>query len=211
LPGERCLGVRATVMIGGDAFAARALVHLKRPLVSVAPPARQRLASLGDLPLRLTAIAAVSTAEASEIHALAPGDVWMPGKGWLDGHLVLAAGTAERGIGAKLGEKGEIVVVGIRAVGLDAEAPMGKMADSDQTATSEVALDAPLVVRVELGAVTMPAREWADLAPGDVIGLGRRVGEPAILRVAGIEVARGELVDIEGELGVRIRERVTAT
>jgi flagellar motor switch/type III secretory pathway protein FliN len=62
-----------------------------------------------------------------------------------------------------------------------------------------------------MGAVTMPAREWAGLAPGDVIALGKRVSEPVVLRVAGLEVARGELVDIEGELGVRIRERISST
>jgi flagellar motor switch/type III secretory pathway protein FliN len=78
----------------------------------------------------------------------------------------------------------------------------------DASATSEAVLDAPLVVRVELGAVTMSAREWAALRPGDVVAVGRRVSEPVVLRVAGMVVARGELVDIEGELGVRIREQV---
>ena len=82
---------------------------------------------------------------------------------------------------------------------------------AEDTATSEVILDAPLVVRVELGAVTLTAREWASLGAGDVIALGRRVSEPIILRVAGVEVARGELVDIEGELGVRIRQRTEIT
>jgi type III secretion protein Q len=66
-------------------------------------------------------------------------------------------------------------------------------------------------VRVELGAVTMSAREWAALIPGDVVSVGRRIGDLASLRVAGIEVARGELVDIDGELGVRIRTLGGAT
>jgi flagellar motor switch protein FliM len=39
-----------------------------------------------------------------------------------------------------------------------------------------------------------------------VIETGRRIAEPVTLRVAGQVVARGELVDVEGELGVRIRE-----
>ena len=73
--------------------------------------------------------------------------------------------------------------------------------------TARVLDDAPVVVRVELGTVEMKAREWAELAPGDVIALGRKLGEPAILRVAGVEVARGELVQIDGEYGVRILAR----
>lgn len=71
-------------------------------------------------------------------------------------------------------------------------------------ATLEVLEDAPVVVRVELGAVEMKAREWAALAPGDVVPLGRKLGDPASLRVGGVEVARGELVQVDGEYGVRI-------
>jgi flagellar motor switch/type III secretory pathway protein FliN len=69
-------------------------------------------------------------------------------------------------------------------------------------------LESPVVVRVEVGAVTLSAREWAELGPGDVIETGRRIADPVVLRVAGREVARGELVNLEGELGVRIREVV---
>ena len=68
--------------------------------------------------------------------------------------------------------------------------------------------DRLMMVRIEIGAVSMTAREWAELGPGDVIESGRRIAEPVVLRVAGREVARGELVNLEGELGVRIRELV---
>ena len=79
-----------------------------------------------------------------------------------------------------------------------------------ETTSFDVALaleQAPVVVRVELGTVEMRAREWAELAPGDVIALGRRVGDPAVLRVGGVELARGELVLVDGEYAVRIVER----
>jgi flagellar motor switch protein FliM len=102
------------------------------------------------------------------------------------------------------------VVVGVETLQHDAEAiSMGANQD-DRPATPEAILEAPVVVRVELGSVTMTAREWSLLGTGDVIAVGRRVSEPVILRIAGMEVARGELVDIEGELGVRIREQVKA-
>ena len=78
--------------------------------------------------------------------------------------------------------------------------------DADAKTMAEAVLDAPVVVRVEMGSVTLTAKEWAGLAAGDVIAMGKRVAEPVVLRVAGVEVARGELVDIEGELGVRILE-----
>ena len=62
-------------------------------------------------------------------------------------------------------------------------------------------------MRVELGTVEMKAREWAALGPGDVVALGRKIGDPAILRVGGVELARGELVQVEGEMAVRIIAR----
>jgi flagellar motor switch/type III secretory pathway protein FliN len=50
----------------------------------------------------------------------------------------------------------------------------------------------------------MSAAEWAALRPGDVVQCGRRIEEPIVLRAGGREIARGELVDIEGEVGIRI-------
>ena len=67
--------------------------------------------------------------------------------------------------------------------------------------------EVPVVVRVEIGSVEMRAKEWAALGPGDVISLGRKIGEGVTLRVGGVTIARGELVDVEGEVGVRILGR----
>jgi flagellar motor switch/type III secretory pathway protein FliN len=80
----------------------------------------------------------------------------------------------------------------------------------NQTLT-DAALDAPVVVRVELGVVSLTARAWAELAPGDVIQTGHPVGQPVLLRIAGRAVARGELVSVDGELGVRVRELLGQT
>ena len=80
---------------------------------------------------------------------------------------------------------------------------------SGQSPLGQSALDAPLMIRVELGSVTLSAREWAELQAGDVIETNQRVSEPVVLRCAGREVARGELVEVEGQVGVRITEMVT--
>ena len=63
---------------------------------------------------------------------------------------------------------------------------------------------APVVLRVEVATVTLEAQQWARLGPGSVVATGVRLGEPAVLRVGGAVVARGELCDLEGELAVRI-------
>jgi type III secretion protein Q len=222
-PGERHLAVRASVMIGGDAYGVNAAVLMRKPYTAAPASAIDRLSSLGELPISFPVVIAVASVKAGDIYGIAPGDVFLPGAGWtarasagagtkrLTGQVMLLAPGQGRGIAGTLGESGEIVVVGVKATSEDAEAMMTNSDRGDQTATSEVILDAPLVVRVELGAVTLAAREWAALGSGDVIALAKRVSEPVVLRIGGLEVARGELVDIEGELGVRIRERIPAT
>ena len=85
-------------------------------------------------------------------------------------------------------------------------------AEAEMDANERAALvatvgEVPILVRVEIGEAVMTAREWAGLARGDVVALGRRVGETVVLRVAGLPMARGELVSIGGEIGVRITER----
>jgi flagellar motor switch/type III secretory pathway protein FliN len=91
----------------------------------------------------------------------------------------------------------------------DGEQTMAEIDQAESGALANAVLDAPVVVRVEVGAVTLSAREWAELRPGDVIETGRRIADVVSLRVGGREVARGELVNVEGQLGVRIRELST--
>ena len=65
-------------------------------------------------------------------------------------------------------------------------------------------LDVPVTLTVELGRVNLTLNRLADLKPGDVIELGRHSREPVELTSNGRLVARGELVLIDTELGVRV-------
>jgi type III secretion system YscQ/HrcQ family protein len=64
----------------------------------------------------------------------------------------------------------------------------------------------PVEVVCELGRVTMTGRELLELRPGAVLPVGRPLSGPVDLTVGGRVVARGELVDVEGEIGVRITQ-----
>lgn len=64
--------------------------------------------------------------------------------------------------------------------------------------------DVPVTLVVELGRVNLALSRLADLKPGDVIELGRHSREPVELTSNGKLVARGELVQIDTELGVRV-------
>jgi type III secretion system YscQ/HrcQ family protein len=64
--------------------------------------------------------------------------------------------------------------------------------------------DVPVTLAVELGRINLPLRRLADLKPGDVVELSRHAREPVELTSGGRLVARGELVQIDTELGVRV-------
>ena len=61
-----------------------------------------------------------------------------------------------------------------------------------------------MTLTVELGRINLPLGRLADLKPGDVLELGRHAREPVELTSGGRLIARGELVQIDSELGVRV-------
>ena len=70
--------------------------------------------------------------------------------------------------------------------------------------------DVPVNVVVELGRVQLTADEVIRLGTGHIIELGRSPAEPVDLVVNGRLLAKGELVEIEGALGVKILSLVKA-
>ncbi len=57
---------------------------------------------------------------------------------------------------------------------------------------------------VAVGTTRLTLRQLAELAIGEVVTLGKPLAGPFELRAAGRVLGRGELVDVDGELGVRI-------
>ena len=69
---------------------------------------------------------------------------------------------------------------------------------------ADAPLDAPVTLTVELGRINLPVSRLADLKPGDVLPLNRHGREPVELTSNGRAVARGELILIDEELGLRV-------
>ncbi len=61
-------------------------------------------------------------------------------------------------------------------------------------------------VTVELGRTQMAVRDLLALAPGAVLALDRAAGSPADLLVNGRLIARGEVVVIDEDFGLRVTE-----
>jgi flagellar motor switch protein FliN/FliY len=73
----------------------------------------------------------------------------------------------------------------------------------------ELILDIPLDVTVELGRVRMLIKDVLELASGSIVELDRVAGEPVDLLVNGRLVAKGEVVVIEDNFGIRITEIIS--
>ncbi|MGI5844210.1 MAG: flagellar motor switch protein FliN [Candidatus Xenobium sp.] len=69
-----------------------------------------------------------------------------------------------------------------------------------------ILFDVPLVVEAEMGRTHRTVRDILKIAQGSLIELDKESNEPVELRVNGQLVARGEVVEIDGNYGVRITE-----
>jgi len=67
-------------------------------------------------------------------------------------------------------------------------------------------MDVPLEVTVELGRTNKTIKEILDFSPGTIIELNKLAGEAIDLLVNGKYVAKGEVVVIEDNFGIRITE-----
>jgi len=69
-------------------------------------------------------------------------------------------------------------------------------------------MDVNLVMSVELGRKMMQIREILELGPGKIIELDKLAGEPVDLMVNGKMLAKGEVVVVDENFGVRITDLI---
>jgi flagellar motor switch protein FliN/FliY len=67
-------------------------------------------------------------------------------------------------------------------------------------------LDVPLQVTVELGRTQLRIRDVLELVPGSIVELDKLAGGPVDVLVNGKQIAKGEVVVIDEEFGVRITD-----
>ncbi|MBN1946540.1 MAG: FliM/FliN family flagellar motor switch protein [Bradymonadales bacterium] len=150
---------------------------------------------------------------AEEIPSLRVGDLLLPG-GWTSvalpevGHLMLgchpvAQGTVTFQDGIRLVLTGAVVAQGgemdwdeEKTVEIRPEVPLTE--DTPTLESRQVSLD--LVV----GRLDMTLGELIGLRPGRVLTLSRRTDAPIEVGLDGRPIGQGELVEVEGRLGVRL-------
>lgn len=151
------------------------------------------------LPIAVRAVAGEATLEARAIAALAPGDVVIADRLDAERPILraheweaatrrsgdgLVVESIRRGIPIRRGRKEGVIVTersGVEAMG-----------------------ETPVTLALELARFELPLADVAALAPGEVIATGAAIGSHVTLRAGDRVIATAELVDVEGEIGVRI-------
>ena len=73
----------------------------------------------------------------------------------------------------------------------------------------EMLMDVTLAVSIELGRTTMQVKRILELGPGSVIELNKMAGEPVDVLVNNKLIARGEVVVVDENFGIRVTDLVS--
>jgi flagellar motor switch protein FliN len=101
--------------------------------------------------------------------------------------------------------------------GVDFEQLSGDNADAVRSGGVESVADlrrlsaVPVELSVEIGRSRMSVGETLELREGSVVTLDRMAGEPVDLLVNGTPIARGEVVVIDEQFGLRLTQVLTAS
>jgi flagellar motor switch protein FliN/FliY len=91
-----------------------------------------------------------------------------------------------------------------------AAAPLSPPTAAQGEAKLELLMDVELAMTLRFGSRRLLLREILDLCPGAVVELDRQVKDPVELMLDGRLVARGEVVVIDGNYGLRVTEVISA-
>ncbi|HEY0117450.1 MAG TPA: flagellar motor switch protein FliN [Cellulomonas sp.] len=133
------------------------------------------------------------------------------GAGILDGVHTESAEVAfsdETAVYALRSDGVTVAWFGVRVAEAHAPAPTVGQVPSQRT-SMRVLYDVEMTLTVELGRTRLPLREVLDLAPGAVLELDRTASSPADILVNGRLIARGEVVVVDEDYGVRITQIVS--
>ncbi|HVU47629.1 MAG TPA: FliM/FliN family flagellar motor switch protein [Terracidiphilus sp.] len=131
---------------------------------------------------------------------------------------IAGEGKVTRAYQLRAGERSFVVLVRDDLKAAEQAQPKAQSAPAASTAASasppplslgagfELLFDVELEASLRFGSREMPLGEILDLGPGDVVQLDRGVADPVDLLVGDKIVARGEVVLVNGNFGLRVTE-----
>ena len=90
-----------------------------------------------------------------------------------------------------------------------APAPPPAHEETQPTHPIDLLLDVELPVSISFGRAQLPLKDVIKLTTGSIVELNRSVSEPVEIIVNNCVIARGEVVVVEGNFGVRIRQVIS--
>lgn len=125
-----------------------------------------------------------------------------------DAHVAGDDAPAEAGIdpGATVGEPAATPLPAVAPAEVSLEPLKATAGPYPSDEDLSLVLDVPVELSVEMGRATMTIRETLAIGPGSIIALNRLVGEPVDLFANGRLIARGEVIAIDEEYGLRVTE-----
>ena len=130
---------------------------------------------------------------------------------WAKLRIHLGAGTADIAIGLE-----STLVTALAASSPQQEPGPKKIAEAAaefagpvNSKTFELLLDVELPVSVSFGRAQVPLKDVLKLTTGSIVELNRSIHEPVEVIVNNCVIARGEVVVVEGNFGVRIHQVIS--
>jgi flagellar motor switch protein FliN/FliY len=95
----------------------------------------------------------------------------------------------------------------LESAGTDAAAPQG--GQREKSTTFDLLMEVELPVSVSFGRAHLPLRDVLKLNSGSILELNRTISDPVEVIVNNCVIARGEVVVVEGNYGVRIQHVIS--
>jgi flagellar motor switch protein FliN/FliY len=89
------------------------------------------------------------------------------------------------------------------------QAPAGAAAAGTAEVNLDLILDVGVTLALEVGRTRVKVRDLLQMSQGSILELDRLAGEPLDVLVNGVRVARGEVVVVNDNFGVRLTEVVS--
>jgi type III secretion system YscQ/HrcQ family protein len=160
------------------------------------------------LPFEVSVLAARGTIAARELATLGVGDVILLDRTFVTALAPLAGELELRAGGVRV----RCELHGRDLVAIDknddatpiARGRTEKETEMPKETKASALADVPIELTIEVARFSMTLGELGKLRAGEVVASGRALGETVVLRAHDRVIATGELVDVDGEIGLRV-------
>jgi len=153
----------------------------------------------GEIQLSLEGMAAAPSWAPAESFWLQAGAETPPG-------MLLEFGLSAALVAERRAGKTEAAKIETAKAAMDSSPEIAPASTGPAAGALDLLMDVQLAASMRFGSRRLLLREVLDLSPGAVVELDRRVQEPVDLLLDGRLIARGEVVVIDGNYGLRVSE-----